>query len=602
MTQAQSECDLHINTNFDSDCLLDDYLDFFHELLDLGSDDCMLACKGSTVQYSAISTNGVQYTWNISGSVSSSIDSLNHTISVTWGNGNIGNVAVTVITSDSNICTTETCVLLIESPIAACTTVPAYYIDQSGNKVIEICLGETIEFTDRSSAGRTPITGYLWEDNTGTASSQNHTLTPAQEGEYKLNHCVQNECGCQDCEMFTIRVLPEVNLELSCYGTICENTSVSYSVSSPYCSEYIWNVDGGAFDGQGQSDITVHWGNPPSGYGTISLDSYYCNTECKSLLSVKIPIIVDHAKINGPEEVCVGDVQQYELPMWGSTQYQWWVTPNSNNGIVTHGAEFPNQYLLEFTQPGIYTIESRYVCDFLECGPFNSQKTIIVKDTMSISSCDSVLCKGDTGHFTTWHGNNVAWKVYTQDNQQIHSSNGGSLSYCFVIPGKYKVVASNAGYCKDAEFFVTVLDNPPAITSTQGPGETCPGNSILLTATPSQPNYYLLWEPLCSTATPLSVEGDKVTITYGNEISDVAVYQVDDEYGCRSDAYIHEVDTFRLAPHGLPAITHACAGSTVTMSVPDQSANVTYQWTISPANAASIVGDHLSPFLLYTIC
>ena len=153
--------------------------------------------------------------------------------------------------------------------------------------------------------------------------------------------------------MFTIRVLPEVNLELSCYGTICENTSVSYSVSSPYCSEYIWNVDGGAFDGQGQSDITVHWGNPPSGYGTISLDSYYCNTECKSLLSVKIPIIVDHAKINGPEEVCVGDVQQYELPMWGSTQYQWWVTPNSNNGIVTHGAEFPNQYLLEFTQPGI---------------------------------------------------------------------------------------------------------------------------------------------------------------------------------------------------------------------------------------------------------
>lgn len=594
MAQVQSGCDLYLNTDFDSDCLLDDYLERYHDLLEPGSDECMLACKGNTVQYTAVCPNGIQYSWSIVGAQSHTLINQNRTAVVTWGDGNIGNISVTVLTSDSTTCSVETCVFLMESPEAAFSTVPAYYIDQSGEKIVEICLGETIDFMDMSSAGRTPITGYLWEGSFGTASSQNYSITPSQEGEFKLSHCVWNECGCSDCEGLIIRVLPKVELELSCYGTVCENTTATYTVNNPACSEYIWNVDGGSFTGQGSQTITVDWGSPSSGYGVISLDSYFCDTECKSLLSIKIPVIVDHAEIVGPEEVCVGDIQQYELPMWGATDYQWWITPNFNNETIEHFAEFPNQYLLEFTQPGTYSVGARYVCSFLECGPFYTQKTIVVKDTMSIRSSDSVVCKGDTGYFTTWHGNSVTWKVYKQNNQLIHSSNGIALNYIFVTPDKYRIVASNTSYCKDAEFFVTVMDNPPALTATQGPDETCTNSSILLTATPSQPNYYLQWVPLCSTASPTSVEGDEVTINYGNEVCDVAVYQVDNEYGCRSEAFIHEVDTFRLSSFNTPAVTHVCAGASVYMGVADQSANVTYEWTISPANAASVVGSHLS--------
>ena len=405
-----------------------------------------------------------------------------------------------------------------------------------------------------------------------------------------------NECGCSDCETIIIKVLPRVKLELSCHGTVCQNTTATYTINSPNCSEYVWSVDGGTFSGQGSPTITIDWGSPASGYGVISLDSYFCDTECKSLISVKIPVIVDDAEIVGPDEVCVGDIQQYELPMWGSTLYQWWITQNYNNGIIEHEAEFLNQYLLEFTHPGTYTIEARYVCDFLECGPFYSQKTIIVKDTMSIRSTDSVICKGDTGHYTTWHGNSVSWQVYNQNNQYIFGTNGISLDYNFLIPGKYRIVASDAAvYCKDAEFFVTVLDNPPALTFVQGPIETCPGNSILLSAIPTQPNYFLQWQPLCPSATPSSVDGEEVTINYIAEVCDVAVYQVDNEYGCRSEAYIHTVDTFRLAPFTVPAITHVCAGAPVYMGVLDQSDNVTYEWTISPANAASVVGSNFTP-------
>ena len=594
MAQVQQECDLYLNTDFDSDCLLDDYLERFPELLELGSDECMLACRGNTVQYTAVCPNGIQYSWNIIGAQNYTLINQNRTAVVTWGNGNIGNVSVSVLTTDSMTCSIETCVFLMESPVAACSSVPLYYYEQS-NKVIEICFGETIDFTDMSSAGRTPITGYFWESDFGTASSQNYSLTPSQEGEFKLNHCVWNECGCSDCETIIIRVLPRVELELSCHGTVCQNATATYTINSPNCWEYIWSVEGGTFSGQGSPTITVDWGSPASGYGVISLDSYSCETECKSLLSVKIPVIVNNAEIIGPDEICVGEVQQYELPMWGSTMYQWGATPNNNNEVIEHNAEFLNQYLLEFTHPGTYTIEARYVCDFLECGPFHTQKTIVVKDTMSIRSTDSVICKGNTGHYTTWHGNAVSWQVYNQNNQYVFGTNGVSLNYNFLIPGKYRIVASNtAVYCKDAEFFVTVLDNPPALTFVQGPNDACPKSSILLSATPTQPNYFLQWQPLCPSATPSSVDGEEVTINYDTEVCDVAVYQVDNEYGCRSEAYIHTVDTFRLAPFSVPAISHVCAGAFVDMSVADQSANVTYEWTISPANAASVNGSHFS--------
>lgn len=596
ITQAQTNCDVYISPNSSSNCLLEDYLERYLPLLESGTgEDCVLACKGNVVRYDAVCNAGQQYVWEISGASSYEFTNQNRSVIVTWGMGDIGNISVTVHTSDTTISTSEMCVFLIESPQVGFSSTPTYYINSSGEKIIEICLGESVEFTDMSSAGTTPITGYLWEHDFGVSSSQNYTLTPTQEGEFKVIHCVYNECGCEDCETIILRVLPEVDLELSCYGTVCENTTAIYLVSNPDCSEYRWNVEGGSFEGQGERKIVVHWGSPASGFGTISLDAYPCETECKSLLSLQIPIIINNAKIEGPEVICVGDIVQYELPMWGSTWYQWTVTPQDSNEVVRHEAEYQNQHLLEFTQPGEYVVQTEYGCDFLDCGPHFTQKIIIVKDTMSINSIDSVLCIGDTGDYTTWHGDSVIWRVYRQNGQQIHSSVAPTLSYLFSNPGTYKVTASGVDYCKTAEYAVTILENPPALTTTQGPNVACLNGSILLSGTPTHPNYYLEWEPQCALISPSSVSGDEVTITYSGEVCDVAVYQVHNEYGCRSQAYIHEVDTFVLAPHGLPAVTHTCAGSTVNIEVPNQAPNVLYEWKLFPPNAASIQGDHLQP-------
>ena len=464
--QAQSGCSLYIESDFDSECLMTEYVREYPYLNELDLGNCMLACKGRTVSYSVVGSNDAQFSWTVIGAASYYPSNQNRTMVVTWGNEDIGNISVNMV-SGTNTCTAELCLVLIDPPHIASTTVPAYYIDQNGEKVIEVCLDDTVELMDASVAGQTPIVGYMWKTPFGDASTPNHTIVANQTGGYDIEHFVQNECGCEDIEKIQIRVLNSEKIELSCYGTVCAGAETTY------------------------------------------------------------------------------------------------------------------------------TLRADYGCDFIDCGPFSTSKTIVVKDTMSINSADHTLCMGEAGTYTTWHGKDVTWQVYDQNGTQIYQTDAFTLSFTFANAGNYKVVASGSNYCADAEYLVKVLDNPPALASTNGPHEACPGTSILLSGTPTHPDYYLEWTPVCTTATPSLAEGEEVTINYANDVCNVAVYQVDNENGCRSVAYIHTVLPFTLAPSEFPTSVTKCAGELFTWQVPYQN-NVLYEWTISPAGVASIQGDHFS--------
>lgn len=587
---AQSECNLHLSSDFDSDCILTGYSNGHIYNLDPAIEDCFQACKGDSVCYTATCDSAISYTWNIMGATTYSFTNQNRTAVVTWGNGETGQVVVTVVTSDGSTCTAEACVRLIESPQIGIATVPSFYIDGNGENVIEICRGETIELTDMSSAGEIPLTGCLWRTPMGFFSTPTCIITAPQSGEFDIGHEIQNDCGCKATEKFLVRVVEPATLRLSCYGTVCEGTTASYVAVSPDCIQYMWHVEGGTYEmGNHSRQITVHWASPPSGYGVITLDGNFCNAQ----LSVKIPVITDNTEIGGPDVVCVGDIQKFELPLWGATEYQWYTS--NNNGIQLLHTEVPNKMLARFTMPGLYVISAAYECEALECGPFRSAKAITVKDTLRIVSDNDNLCIGGEGKYTTYFGENVLWKILKQNGQIICSVMTDTLAYAFTNSGKYKIVASGTDYCNEAEFWVTVMDNPPALTSTDGPHEACLNSAIPLSGNPTHPRYYLEWVPVCDPTN--TEEGNTVTIHFNEDegICDVAVYQVDNEYGCRSAAYIHAVDTFQLLPNGLPAITHVCPGDYTYFEVPDQSDNVLYEWKMEPVPAATAIEDYHLP-------
>jgi len=594
--QAQDSCGLYIRTDFDSECLLTTINPEGRLTHIDGSEDCWLACKGNTVNYTAVCDHVGAVSWVVSGADHFTTDSTGATVIVTWGDGDMGHLSASVNIGDSLTCTVDVCVFLIESPHIASTSVPGFYYDAFGFKHIEICQDELIELTDISSAGTTPITGCLWSSPYGNASSDHYSIRPGQTGEFSIAHSVQNECGCVDEEKIYVKVTGHTKLEISCHGTACAGTKATYTAEGPACTQYHWLVEGGAItQGQGTPTITVSWGEPSSGYGVVSLDASLCDTTCDALISVKVPVISDNVEITGPDTVCTGDYEMYGLPAWGATNYQW--TLASTTGAYIWGGTDPNQCLVEFRNSGTYVIKVNYHCPFLDCGPFTATKKVFAMKRLEIESDVSTLCEGNEGVFTAGLSEDDpgTWCVYDSVNNLLYQAVRDSIHYTFNRPGVYRITVSNHIYCNTAEYSVTVLARPPALTNVTGPQEACFNSTIQLSATPTHPRYYLEWKPLCTDVSPSVHDGDNVSVQYGNTVCGVAVYQIDNEYGCPSEAYIHQVDTFRLLPLGIPDDTTICAGASVEYYASDQLPNVTYLWTVEPANAASVLDDHMLP-------
>lgn len=137
---------------------------------------------------------------------------------------------------------------------------------------------------------------------------------------------------------------------------------------------------------------------------------------------------------------------------------------------------------------------------------------------------------------------------------------------------------------------------PPPPQSVSGPASVCFGNSILLQSAPTDERYYLQWTPLDTSSTyPALAEGNKVTFSFGyRAINGIAVRQVDKATGCRSEARIHPVDTFRLANGDIPGMMTVREGDRIRLDLPDQSDQVVYEWIIDDG-AVTIVGDNFAP-------
>lgn len=600
--QPPPPCHITITGDFESQCILPRDKDSYCN----EEEDEVIACQGNKVIYTAnANTGGVavtQRTWSVAGA-STWTDNLDGTVTVTWGTGTMGQITVDITTASDYSCSQTLNVRLIEKPDIYVTTTPAYVIMPNGTKVINVCSGETVEFSDLSSTTNTDIVGYYWESDfyNLTASTPTFKIENVWHND-EVIHRVYNNCGCYDEEHYYINVLQGESLNLGCYGTVCQNAIVHYTANNPVCNQYSWYVEGGSIvSGQNQPTVTVQWDHPQNGYGIIGLDGSLCGgTACPSMLSKKIPIIEDSITIKGQNVVCVDEAVIYSVPLYGSTMYNWDIQPST--GIAVHEVNGANQKMIEFQQQGTYQIKVSYRCDFLECGMFFSKPlTVEVKPKLSITG-EERICISNACDLKTDPNVSASWEVLDVDNnyQSIHMEAGNTFAWIFPHPGKYQIVAEHPDYCRPAVFVITVVDVPPAPTiddiDPNNPGVACLNSSILLKANPTNPDYTIVWMPSCDEGTPQSVPGNEVTISYSSAVCDVHAYNYDRVLNCLSaNYYIHQVVEFQLEPHGLPSSITVCPGAVLNWSVPLQDM-VIYEWQLQP-NAqycASVQGDIFS--------
>ena len=599
---GQNACQIVITGSFDSECMYD-----FKTLPVYETPDIMVACQNSTVTYTAYADVGTAtvsgYIWEVYGDVSHTASG--NQVTVNWSNASWGMVVVTVTTTTGDTCTKSSYVGLIESPTVAAATVPAYTINSNGDKVIRVCDLGRVEFVDQSSANGSDLAGFFWESKQGGTSTTPNYVLEGVTADDLVVHRVYNNCGCYDEEIYYIEVLKGNPLELECYGTVCDGALVEYTVISPVCHDYIWHVEGGTLvHGQYSGRPVVQWDRPQGGYGVLSLDGVQCGDQiCPAMMSVRVPVIQDSLAIEGSQSVCLGESVLYRLPLFGSTEYTWDISPSvPEQGLYEHG----NEMRYTFTDTGTYHITVSYRCDFLDCGPYHTRDlTVTVRPQLDIVGNDRI-CTSNYCSLSTSPLESVTWQAYSLSTNQPVGNAVTGLTYSErFTSGRYLITASHPNYCGPATFVLNVLAPPPAPTVTEmDPNNrhtACRDGGIGLAGTPSQPNYLLVWAPACSTATPQLYTGDSVNISYGATVCDVEVYHYDVLMQCQSATpYVHTVSALAPEPTTLPSRVIVCPNSLVSFTgmVPDQRADgMLYEWKPEnfKQNRCSVTGSHQGP-------
>jgi hypothetical protein len=484
--------------------------------VETGETDCLRACRGSTVEYTASVQAGDSCIWAVSGAASFAAVNGGHTLRVVWNYGAGGMIWLTVISAGGHVCTTEQCIELIESPAVQSVSFPDYTPVATYPEILKtvtVCRGQEVRLEDRSEAGSTAITGSMWTGSFGHAEGWVFTFTADREG--KITHTVINDCGCESTEVYYIVMRKGLQLELDCYGTACEGSSAGYKLTDwPSCQEFNWIAEGGDIvSGQGTIGIEVQWGSPAGGYGTLTLNAANCREEiCPAVF--RIPVIANQVPVSGETSVCVGDHAVYEVPLWGSTEYSWTVSEPS--GYIIRNSGMANQFWLEFTEPNTYHIFVDYNCKFLECQGESQELTVTVKPRLAVVGDKEMICAGDTATFWA-EGNSVplTWRIYRQ-NQQVATKTGVTLSYVFGSAGSYRIEADGSSYCKASSAYLTVKAPPAPVAVVSGPHEACPNSGIMLRSI-CPPGHILEWtSPYMADSNQLS-RGD-ASIRFGDTV------------------------------------------------------------------------------------
>ena len=579
LAQETGPCDLMLIPEENNLCILEKHgRDYYG----------VQACRGEVTTFRANSPSAVSFTWEVDGGTWF-LNEDGTICTITWGDGTEGSVRVEAMRSDSTTCERYSHVWLLDKPVIGLMSSPNYVVlNNPKEKSIEVCVGDTIILTDNSSNNGSPIANYYWESPYGISSSRSFSFVATTPHEtFDIVHRAYNDCGCYDEEIISIIVNNECPVKFSCYGAVCGNTEATYTIEEPNFSEYNWDISGGyLIPPTNGSTVRVHWNTPESGYGTLYLDGTFSECECKSRKSIRVPVISDGVPISGPDTICVGPGNSYEfsLPLWGATEYTWSVS-NPANVILDPDA---NIVSIQASQIGDYTLTATVECAFLKCGPYTVRKTIVVRDTLSITTNSPEVCADSEVTFNA-DPNSVSYWSVEQNNQVVYSTTGVTMTYTFDNSGLYTVYAQNSNFCKRASQIVHVSGCPEPPTNVSGPTIVCPNSTYTYTAAPAAPGCYILWEWIDDNG-PKQYSGNKVNITFGSVLHNIKVYQVNSTTGCMSAPTTYSVQTLDLASWPYNRVIKICPSQQLTLnSLVDQSGyGVIYRWSVIPSNVISI--------------
>lgn len=506
------------------------------------------------------------------------------------------------VTDATGATATATATILEPDPIllSADVTDPGYQFPYSGKITLNVC-------------GGTPQYTYIW--STGNTTKN---LTNLSGGVYSVT--VIDNKGCTATLPVAVNDPGDTSVFfwLELFDNMRCDTPCAQIILNPQQGvEYVWTGPGGftstALSNQlcfpgiyqitawvgGPTDptITVQWLSGPDGTISLAVPTCGANT-CPEPALLRVPVLSDLAKIEGPDRVCPGTEATYTISPFDGTYFSWKILGGSGEILEGQGT---NEVQVRWNFPNSST--SRLIVEYENCYlDCSGSDTLQVRVRPPFGLHGPVeLCADATGTVKTVLGTSGTalsslWTLHAPTGSVVWTSPAAATSVSPAFssgPGSYRLVAvpdpavfNNT--CSDsAEWKILVAPKPAKPTGIDGPDQYCPGAPTSFSALGIAPQNKAVWSIKNTDANPIAREGNPVNATFtAGDPRWVAVRQVSTEGpGCTSDTIRLLLGAAKPLPvSGAPGV---CAGAVATYSAPDYP-NFDYQWTIIPADAGAI--------------
>ncbi len=566
------------------------------------ADRAVTMCQYSTNKIQIVPgiTPGFTYVWNvtggtINGNVLTNLSTPLSYIDVTWGNGTLGIITVTIYNIDSS------CFKVLTQKFCLTKSPKALFVKNTGDTV---CINQSITFTNTSLG---VYTNWFW--NFGDGSTQNggmnvnHAYT--NPGVYIVSLTVNNSkgqgnCGCSNTYYDTITVSNNTGLQIltpDCRKMLCAGDTVTYCSSIPGCLSYNWTAIGGQVIGTG-SCIKVVWNNlsPSVINPTVSLSiSPACAGTCGNTASLIEKILYNGMPIQGNSPVCVNAASTYTLPTLPGVFYSWSVIP-ATGFIINNGTYLNNPaFGLTFTAAGSYTITCNYIDSLRNCQG-SSSKTVIVRPAYAIVG-PTTSCTNCNSVFNTNPPGNMVWTINTTP---VTTITGPLISHTWTAAqtGNFIVTATQttSQFCNSPQQTLINVAPKPVLTIFKSTLLACPGTVVKFWVNSTVNDMDVTWTYPPGTQVINNPGSIKDTIYLS--FTGTGSYIVTATQFCKNLCTSTSINT-SVANPPIPAFlnpkTTVCIDEVVTYSVASPIAGIVYTWEIINPNLGTIQSGQGSP-------
>ena len=383
-------------------------------------------CGSLAAAFVNTTTGSPTYSWNFGdGSPISSTANPTHTYS-TAGTYSVSLIATQGSCADTLVRTNY--ITIYNSPLSSFSTA-------------DVCIGDSVRFTNLSNGNGEAITNYTWNYGDGNFSSQfsqSHYYTSA--GTYNVLLSIIT-AHCVDDTTITVTVSPGpvVNFSTPTLSS-CGPLSATFVNTTSGSPVYLWNF--------GDGSPTTTAANPTHNYttaGTYSVSLIASQGSCADTLTRTNYITVYNAPLSSfsTSSVCIGDTVRFSNLSSGNgepiSNYTW------NFGDGNFSSQISPSHF--YTAPGTYNVLLSIIT------PHCTDDTTIV---VTVSAGPVVSF---TPSATTFCGNQAVTFTNTTTGSPVYSWNFGDGSplssavspvHQYTIPGTYTVsLIATQGSCAD---------------------------------------------------------------------------------------------------------------------------------------------------------